>query len=372
MNRVFIARCQQYEQTKLEQVVSSLLKGLGAAELKGKKVLLKPNLSGYFHPEKGVTTHPLFVKVVAESFLSFGCEVWIGDSSIDVFRDTEKLYEITGMKDIAEKLPVRLINFEECGAEILPNSSGGVIAISKVIKEADAIINLPKMKTHALTYISGAIKNLWGCQPGRVKVKAHREYPKIEDFVRIIVDVLEAVKPWGALMDAIEGMEGDGPTGGRKRSVGLALASRSSVALDMIASSIMDFNPLTIPLIKEAVRRGLGPSKIENIDIMGVSLDDVKISGFAHPSTFRHTMERGTMRFLSPLQKIFDVRPKIEEDVCVACKKCEEGCPTKAINISPERKTIEYVRCIRCFCCHEICPQGAMKLEKTLIKRLIG
>ena len=372
MNRVFIARCQRYERAKLEQVVSSLIKSFGASELKGKRVLLKPNLSGYFHPEKGVTTHPLFVKVVAESFLSFGCEVWIGDSSIDVFRDIEKLYEITGMRELADKLNVTLVNFEQGGAEILPNSLEGTIAIARVVREADIIVNLPKMKTHALTYISGAIKNLWGCQPGRVKVRAHREYPNIEDFVRVIVDVSLAVRPWYTLMDAIEGMEGDGPTAGKTRSVGLVLASSNLLALDMVASYIMGFKPLAIPLIKEAVRRGLGPSKIEDIEIMGATLDDVKISGFAHPSTFRHSMEKGMMRFLSPLQKLLDVRPKIDEEICIACKKCEEGCPAKAVNISSDRKNIDYGRCIKCFCCHEICPQGAIKLEKTLIKRLIG
>jgi uncharacterized protein (DUF362 family)/Pyruvate/2-oxoacid:ferredoxin oxidoreductase delta subunit len=372
MNTVYIARCQKYDQKKLEQTVGSLLDGFDASAFKGKRVLLKPNLSGYFHPEKGATTHPLFVKVVAELFLSLGCEVLIGDSSIDVFRDTDKLYAITGMKKVAAKLDVQLVNFEKGGAKILPNSLGGEIAIAKVVKEVDAVVNLPKLKTHALTYISGAIKNLWGCQPGRVKVKAHREYPDIEDFVCVIVDVLQAVRPWYNIMDAIEGMEGDGPTGGRVRPVGLVMASSNALSLDMAASAIMDFVPLTIPLIKEAVKRGLGPRTMEEIDIKGVPLDDVKIAGFAHPTTFRHTLEKGMMRFLSPLKKLLDVRPSIDEDVCVACKKCEEGCPAGAINISASGKTIDYGRCIKCFCCHEICPHGAMQLEKTLIKRLIG
>jgi uncharacterized protein (DUF362 family)/Pyruvate/2-oxoacid:ferredoxin oxidoreductase delta subunit len=371
-SQVSILKCEDYRLDDVHEVVKRSfdnLGGLGRFAKSGQRVLLNPNLLAAKGPERAITTHPAIVIAVARQLQELGCEIFIGDSPGGATQGIKRVWNNTQMSDAAAAVGATLINFETSGVyEKWVN--GNLYRLSQPLFDFDLVISLPKLKTHVLTLMTGAIKNNFGAGPGVRKAEYHKKFPKADDFSAMLVDIFSVVKPTLYLMDAILSMEGDGPSSGKPKTLGLILASTDGVAMDAVAASIMGFKPGQIPTTTIASERGLGTGDLNQIEIIGERLSEVKPKDFKTPSNkFWKLTPRFIIRLIEPY---FWVRPAINEELCTNCSTCVDNCPMNAISADSEIPTFDYEKCINCLCCHELCPEAAVFLERSWLARRIG
>ena len=363
--KVSIVKCKMYDQEILGPCVRQafdFLGGISAFVNRGEKVLVKPNMLSGSGPEKGANTHVEVVRAVVKLVKECGAYPLIGDTP-GGSKGVKETYESSGMARIAK----------EEGAELLETKDVKMIRglpIASYFLECDKIISLPKMKTHNLMILTGAVKNMFGAVSGLNKSECHKRFPKEEEFCNVLVDVFDIVKPQLVLMDGVIAMDGDGPASGTLKSVGLLMASTDSVAIDTVFSYLVGMNPFKILTTKEAARRGLGEADIKRIDILGKKLEENLIRDFRLPhSKFILRLPNFLIRTLASFVKF---GPYIDERLCKKCNICAETCPVSAITINKERSVIDAVKCIRCMCCHEVCPYNAVGLRRNILARGLG
>ena len=226
-----------------EALVSVLapLGGMGRFVSPGMQVLLKPNLLTAAAPDQAVTTHPTLVEAVTKSVQEAGGTVLIGDSPAGPLKNAPRAWHKSGLREIAARTGSTMVPFEEVSWHSV---NGTDYFIARPVLEADLVINLPKLKTHALTLYTGAIKNLFGAIPGTRKRELHFQAPGVQDFSSILVDVLELVQPGLTIMDGLLGQEGNGPgSGGTPHWYGCLAASTDPVALDTVMTEAMGYRP---------------------------------------------------------------------------------------------------------------------------------
>lgn len=385
MNRqVAIVKCPDYQQPTVDQAVREsidLLGGMSQFVQPGQKVLLKVNLLSATPPERGVVTHPAVVEAMVRLVQEAGSNPLIADSpgaSIPYTKaGLRRTYEASGLLEVAKRTGAAL-NWDT-SYEQVSYPEGFLVKRLEVIKpvlEADVVISMPKLKTHVLTTFTGATKILFGVVPGIAKATFHARMRNLTHFALMLLDITSLVKPTLVLMDAITGMEGDGPSAGQLRDVGVILASRDSVALDAVATSMVGFDPLRVPTLREAAARGLWTGKVEDIAVLGASVDEVFVPDFQPPSA--SPREDVTIfnpfftRHFGPLiTDHFTLRPVPQRGRCIACGDCVAGCPQQVITIVDGLAVIDYRRCIRCYCCHELCTEGAIDLERSWLGSLL-
>lgn len=212
--------------------------------------------------------------------------------------------------------------------------------------------------------------------PGLSKPGYHAKLHDVQRFAGMLLDLAQYISPRLTIMDAVLAMEGDGPGSGDPRPVGLILGSENPLALDVVASEIMGIDCTANPIIMEAKRRNLKPSRVEDIEIIGANLADVKVPDFKQPQTAAGRFGLDPMpwyqRVIEPIYKnAYTVRPKVIWHRCIACGTCIEGCPMEAISFVKERAFIDDDKCIRCYCCHEVCPEEAIGLYSSWLYQLI-
>jgi len=365
-NRVHIERCAEYELRAVRKAIQKAVEALGGLPVKpGDKVLLKPNLLTNKEPEKAVTTHPVVVQAAAELVKDCRGTPFIGDSPSGSPGDA--IWGITGIAEIAKRWDMETLNFSS-SRTVETEVRGNAYYLALPAKECDLIINLPKLKTHSLTLFTGAVKNLYGCLPGFQKGNWHRRAPKSDDFSQVVVDVFSCFKPRINIMDGILAMEGDGPSNGKPRQMGLIIASDSAPALDRVASQIIGYDPDEIHTTRFAELRGFSGMNGEPI-ISGMTLDEVKVDDFALPiDRYLRMLPR---KALDLLGKFIWTRPKVNPEVCSACLACMENCPVQALSENGGPPVIDSKICINCYCCDEVCPEGAIEKKMSwLAKKL--
>jgi uncharacterized protein (DUF362 family)/Pyruvate/2-oxoacid:ferredoxin oxidoreductase delta subunit len=369
--RVSIVRCSDYSTAKNAVKESlSLIGGLEKIISPGSRVLLKPNILAIRPPKDAVTTHPSVVAAVCELVSEAGGIPVIGEGSGIVrpgSTNTSQALKISGIQDTASVCGAELINFETYGyVEVnVPDARQfPSLYISKAILEADVIISLPKLKTHELTLYTGAVKNFFGTIPQKYRKQAH----SLEDrkrFGEAIVDIYSIVKPGLAVMDGVIGMEGNGPSNGTPIFAGVIMASYDCVALDLVASELIGFDPLKVPTNKAALSRGFGT---EHPEVVGLSLEVAKVR-FKNP-------EGGTTAMIPPflmriLRRQLTAKPFINTSNCVVCKACILNCSAHAIEEVGRSLKINEEKCIQCYCCRELCPKDAVGINKSFLLRLV-
>jgi uncharacterized protein (DUF362 family)/Pyruvate/2-oxoacid:ferredoxin oxidoreductase delta subunit len=363
--KVSITKCKTYERIEVELAVRKafgLIGGIGVFVRKDEKVLIKPNMLSARMPEDGVCTHPEVIRAVIRLVRECGAVPCIGDNPGGSISSAEA-YEGSGLALLAKEEGVELKEIKD--VKVING-----IPIAAYFFECDKIINLPKMKTHCLMGLTGAVKNMYGAVAGLHKSELHKKFPSPEEFAKVLVDTFEAVKPDLVLMDGITAMDGQGPSSGRLKHPGILLAGEDSVAIDSVFAELIAMKPLDILTTKEAYRRKLGEADLKNIEISGESVKDSLINDFEVPGT------PGLIAILGPLAKFvagfIKFGPDINEKLCRKCMICSNSCPVSAITIKSERSTINLKKCIRCMCCHEVCPHKAIKLKKNILARVFG
>ena len=370
--KVSIIQCRNYNPKEVFAAVHDALELIGGIKRyvkSGQKVLLKPNMLSAKNPKRGITTHPLILEAMIREVRSAGGEVWIGDSPSGALKGVQRCWVNTGFLEVAERMKARLINFET-GGTVIKMIKGEEFHFADSVIKADVVINLPKFKTHGFTLYTGCIKNIFGTLPGLQKAFVHKRYPHPESFSNKLVDIYEVVRPTLHLMDGILGMEGEGPATGHKRETGLLFASADGVALDTVATHIMGFEKDEVDMVRFAGERNLGEHHLENIKIVGSTLEKVKINDFKLPS---NRLIKLIPEFLMKLVgKLIWVKPTANKKLCTSCGLCHKSCPVQAIQMVDNYPVINYKVCINCLCCNETCPAGAIEQKMSWVAKRIS
>jgi len=387
MSSVSIIKCKTYKKESVYQSVKkaiNLIGGIDKIVKPGQNVLLKINLLSAQPPEKAITTHPSIVGAMVRLLKKAGINVWVGDAAAtggmgEAINSRSKKescdpFDITGIREATEKEGGQIVNFSRTGyikIKIPGAKQLKQVYIARKVLDADIVISLPKLKTHTLTFLTGAVKNFFGCIPSSDRFRAHR-LAQERKFAQAVVDVYSVCKPSLALMDAIVAMEGEGPSSGEPAKLGLLLASNDCVSLDIVASKIVGFRPQDILTSKEAMARGLGPHDLEEVTILGCKLKEVIKPDFKKPSTYQGRIKRALIRVFTPVGIYFFRNfPVVKKSACKRCGICMEKCPANAITMEPYPK-IDYQKCIQCFCCHEFCPSRAIYIRKNWLRERLS
>jgi len=359
--KVSIVKCNSYNKEEVYNSVKQSLDNIGFRFKENSTVLLKPNILAKVTPEKAVTTHPSIIEAVCRLLKEKKCKIIIGESS-GFFGGTKEAFEVSGIKEAADKYNAKIINFESSVLKIIENKEKDGLKgfyLPEIIFKVDMIINLPKLKTHSFMLYTGAVKNLFGFIPGGRKQKFHLIAGSKEKFAKLLVDIYQIIKPGLTIMDGIIGMEGDGPgTAGIPVNTGIVMASESCPALDIIASSIIGYEPLAIPTNKECIERGF--IEKESIQVIGelIKVDYKKPSKPISRKIPKFIFNFGFEQAIS--------YPRINRDLCKKCSVCVNSCPPKALQMK-DYPVLNKSKCINCYCCHELCPHKAITLERSAV-----
>ncbi len=334
------------------------------------KVVIKPNLVMAKSPAYPVTTHPLVIKCVARWLNEHGIhDITLAESSGGLYNAEymKGVYHTCGMKLLEPEVKLNM-DFSAKTINCPEGFSNHTFHIITPIAEADYIINICKLKTHAMTGYSGGIKNLFGTIPGLEKPQMHYLWPDIKDFSRMLLELAQTVSPQLTIIDAIDAMEGNGPTGGTSHPLHLLLAARDFYSQDYFAAGLMKLDPMSIEMIKQAVERGfIDP---DNIQVVGDSIPE-NLTPFQLPDTKKLDFSSAVPKFLQKpfakiAAKIFKSYPQVDKNICVGCGKCAESCPAHIIKIENKKAHFKKKGCISCFCCQEMCPVKAISVKKAL------
>ncbi|MGC9444183.1 MAG: DUF362 domain-containing protein [Candidatus Methanospirareceae archaeon] len=378
-NQVFVVRCPDYEQVGDQMAdLLAMMGGMRAFVAPGDKIVLKPNLLQPADPKKAVTTHPAVVAAVAQLVTGEGAYPVIADSSGPGYPYTrsvlKRFYRTCGLERIANHGGITL-NYD-IRFRTVSYPQGKLIKQFEVIMpvlEADGLVNLCKLKTHTFMHMTGAVKNLFGVVPGLTKPGYHAKLNDKARFAAMLLDLAEYLTPMLSIMDAVVGLEGEGPgTRGRPQHVGLLIGARNPLALDVVASEIIGLERARNPILMEAERRGLFPTRLTEVELVGAEKEDLRVSGYQLPGTVAEGMGLGRWDVFRPLLKSWTtLKPRVIKDSCTACAVCRDSCPAGAITIIDGHARIDDDRCIRCYCCHELCPESAITLHQGFLYRMV-
>ena len=371
---VAIAACADYEPGTVDAAFEKALElagGIADIVKPGMRVFVKTNLVARKAPTAAATTHPEVIRTVCEAVRRCGATAVIGDSPGGPLSAAllKSYYKFTGMSDAAERSGAELSL--DTGTAVRPCPDGKVIKqldITAMAQNADAVISVGKLKTHGMTMMTGCVKNLFGCVPGVTKVEYHSRFNKVQLFSDMLVDIEEAIKPVLNVLDAVDGMEGEGPSGGTPRHIGALLVSRNAHELDAIAARIIGLEPSAVCTLDSAMKRGL--LRLDEIELAGDAPERFVIRDYVYPKAVRDIKLFSTVPVVGTLLNLISTpRPVFDEGKCVKCGFCERSCPGHAITLAPYPRA-DLKKCIRCFCCQELCPQHAVEARRSLIRRL--
>ena len=368
--------CRDYESGEVRKALETAIRGAGGLDWvkKGMRIGVKLNLCAAKKPEAAATTHPALAAELTRMLTERGAEVVLGDSPGGPFAAPlmHRLYEATGLRRCEEAGGKLNEDFGYAEAEFPEGKSLRRFAYVDWLRSCDAVINFCKLKSHGMMGMTAAVKNLYGVIPGTYKSEYHYLHEDPMRFADMLVDLNEYVKPRLRLCDAVEIMEGNGPTMGTPRHLGLLLAGRDPYRLDRLCAALLDLKEREIPYLEAAKRRGLLAESEPEIAEMAApyALTDFRRSG-ATASWFARSEEDKGLRKLAKqgMYVLFRSRPAPGRE-CTGCGKCARDCPASAITIRGGRAKIKRSACIRCFCCQEFCPTGAMKVQRSPAARI--
>ena len=367
----------EYKEELLYPAVCKAMDALSIADdlRSGLKVVIKPNLVMAKSPDFPVTTHPLVVKAVVCYLREHGVtDITLAESSGGLYNaeHMKNLYRVCGMSSLEPDIRMNM----DFTARTVPTRDGfknHSFHLITPIVEADYVINICKLKTHSMTGYSGGIKNLFGTIPGLEKPQLHYRWPDIGDFSNMLVELAQTVSPQLTIIDAVDAMEGNGPTGGTSHPLKMILAARDFYTQDYFAAGLMKLDPMSIVMIRQAVEQGLAhPGEIQ---LVGDAIPE-DLTPFQIPDTRKLDFSTALPGFLRKpavfvMGRLLKSYPLLSKSKCVGCGKCAESCPAHIIRIKEDRSgrkraVFQKKGCISCFCCQEMCPMKAIEVRKAL------
>ena len=372
--KVSLIRCSDYDKGRVEHAVRravDLLGGMGQFVRPGSRVLIKPNMLAGKAPDKAVTTHPEVVRAVIRLVKEAGGIPSVGDSN--AMGAFGRVAETTGIAAVASEEGARLVEL----SDVVKVDAKGVFKHFEIAREAlaaDAVINLPKAKTHGQMLLTLSVKNLFGCIPGRRKAQWHfKAGVDRQAFATMLVELNGLIKPALHVVDAVVGMEGNGPGNGTPKAINLIAAGTDGTALDMALSDILGVSPDKLPTIKAAKALGVAPYTIQDLTVVGdfAHLREARVGNFklSSESSVEWTIPEPIRKLL---KEALTTKPRMDSDKCMSCLMCKTACPAGAISEKGKSLKIDYRACIRCFCCQEVCPVGAIDVVEGWLLRYLG
>ena len=275
----FVAKLAHYQGEIGETIVRGITElGVVDEEVRGKRILLKPNLVETNARAPHINTHPLVLRGVIEAFLRLGAAKVMVAEGPGHRRDTLAVYEESGLADVLteDRIPFHDLNYIT-GYE-LPNagrqSRMKTLTFPTLFKEVDWIVSVAKMKTHHWAGVTLSMKNMFGVMPG-----IYYGWPKnvlhhagIENS---IMDINATLKPNFAIVDGIVGMEGDGPILGDPKKAGVLVMGRNFAAVDATCCRIMGIDPYKVSYLERA-DNWLGPIGEGAIEQCGETVSSVR------------------------------------------------------------------------------------------------
>ena len=376
-SRVALVRCPTYDPESVYQALArgvELLGGLEHFATAGENLLLKPNLLAGEPPEKAVTTHPSVLVACVRLLREAGAAVSFGDSP--GLESPARAADRAGLTEAAAGSGAEFVDFSS--GSPMENRHSEVarrFAIADPVHHCDGIVNLPKMKTHQLTRITGAVKNLYGCIPGRQKALYHVQFRDVTAFCTLLVELALLLRARLHVMDGVVAMEGNGPRGGDPRPVGVLILSRDPVAVDSVFCRLVRMDPEFVPTNVIGEQRNLGHWRPGDIELVGDSPEDLAVRDFR--IIRKPVSSYAPYAHYNLLKHLLLPRPIIDSARCVRCGRCVEACPVpeKALRFGEDDQRpprFNHDLCIRCYCCHESCPEGAIDKQTPLLGRVLG
>ncbi len=436
---VALIPCEDYQEEHVDKALAAAIKAVDGFDgiRPGMTVALKVNLVSGMAPSKAGTTHPVVAAALCRMLIERGCKVIVGDSPGGLYTAgfVNHIYKAAGMSEVEktgaqlnQDFSVKTAFFEE--GIYLKNFS-----YTGWLDNADVIINICKLKSHGMMAMTCGVKNMFGTVPGLTKPEYHMRFQDVREFAGAILDLNAYFHPVLTICDAIDGMEGNGPTAGKCRHIGCLLASTSQYDLDMVAADLIGMSIQDVATLQGALDRGVGPASLEEVNLVGrldagrdVASGAAGAAGIAagaagafagesaadtlrrlHISNFKKATWK-TTRFYgggdkwtlkgAVIELVFATKPKVTARECIGCGKCGQICPAKAITMTagkkdksrltavpsgnadsarpaagavPARKlpVIDRDKCIHCFCCQEFCPEGAMKVHHNVLGKIV-
>lgn len=337
MQTVSVKECKSYNLEKIKTLLKESFKECDFKLKKDSTFLLKPNLLTATDPKQAVTTHPIVMKAICEIIKPYAKKIYIGDSSANA---TDVSLEKCGMNTLSKY--AEIINFEQ--QELVKKTIyNKPIMLPKILFEVDCVINVAKLKTHILTTVTLATKNLYGCIPGKRKAELHKEITNVNEFSKMLIELKDIIKPQINIIDGIIGLEGKGPgPSGNPIKANTLITATSPYSADLAGIKAMGFTKFVIPTIKF--------DKEEKVKFIG----EIKTTNFKPAPGF--------VKKLTFLGKLMPNKKIKFNDKCVLCRLCEKKCPVKAIS-GKEKLICDYSKCVKCMCCVEICPHNAIDFK---------
>ena len=333
----------------------------------GKRVAVKTNALRACDPDReALVTHYKLVKAVLDKIETLKpSEIVVGDSvGTDSYGRSEHVFQVCRQKEAAGPY---YRNFNKYLSVVELNEPfKRKVALLRNILEAEVYISVPKMKTHGLTMISGAVKNNYGLLAGAQKSWFHYHSVGPKKFARVIIELFRIRPPDLVIMDAVLAMEGYGPASPETRWVNKILASDDAVALDTVEAKIVGFGVEDVPYLSLARDLGLGPTDLKSIEVIG----DASTIGEYHrptPPECSYSYKAGVgggRASIEFFRKRVAYRPVISAEKCPReCRACVEACPSGALSREPSKPVLDSSKCMICSACKEACDSSAIELQ---------
>jgi len=272
--KVALVRCEDYEPARVAGAVRrqfELLGGIEAFIKRGDTVLLKPNfIAPRSHHHSAAQTHPAVILEMARLLKDYGARPFVADSP--AWTNTAFCARVLELTEPLRRLgvPIRQLNApRKCRL----GPDGPSVGISSAALDADAIINLPKFKTHQQLVATFAVKNMFGCVSGKQKALWHfRKGDTLGEFCEMLIGIFQHLKPALTIIDGIVAMHGPGPIRGKSKPLGWLVGGVDPIACETVCCRLINFEPEQLPMIRTARQIGFGCPDLDRIEIVGAAL----------------------------------------------------------------------------------------------------
>ncbi len=267
---VALARCEHYRAADINLALQRQLERLGGLDRfikSGDRVLVKPNLIAPRPAYVPTQTHPTVIIEIARLLKDFGARPFVGDSPAwgNVFSCARAIDLMEPLKKMG--VPLRALDHPQA---CRLSDGRTTIGLSRVALEADAIINLPKFKSHQQMTFTFAVKNMFGCVSGKKKPFWHFARGTSPDrFSELLIRIFQYINPCLTIIDAVTAMQGPGPINGFARPLGWLIAGTDPTACEIICAQLVNVPAQDIPIIRTAQRLGFGCCDRQHIEIAG-------------------------------------------------------------------------------------------------------